>query len=208
MIRVTGCPPDRRALSCQPCQTPGSSSSSSTIANRSPNRAGGPRRIAQQHKKGKLTARERLDLLLDEGSFVELDRFVDPPLHRLRPRQAVVPGDGVVTGYGRIDGRLVYVFSQDFTVFGGSLSRGARGEDLQGHGPGAAERRAGDRAQRLRRRADPGRRRLPRRLRRHLPPQHAGLRRDPADLAPSSVPAPAARCTARPSPTSSSWCGA
>ncbi|MGE0556328.1 MAG: acyl-CoA carboxylase subunit beta, partial [Gemmatimonadales bacterium] len=83
---------------------------------------GGPDRIAQQHKKGKLTARERLDLLLDEGSFVELDRFV---VHRatdfgLADQQVL--GDGVVTGYGRVDGRLVYVFSQDFTVFGGSLS--------------------------------------------------------------------------------------
>ena len=83
---------------------------------------GGPKRIAQQHAKGKLTARERLDLLLDEGSFVELDRFV---IHRITDfglADQRIPGDGVVTGYGRIDGRLVYVFSQDFTVFGGSLS--------------------------------------------------------------------------------------
>ena len=83
---------------------------------------GGPQRIAQQHKRGKLTARERLDLLLDEGSFTELDRFV---VHRATDfglADEKYPGDGVVTGYGRIDGRLVYVFSQDFTVFGGSLS--------------------------------------------------------------------------------------
>jgi propionyl-CoA carboxylase beta chain len=84
---------------------------------------GGEKRIADQHKKGKLTARERLDLLLDEGSFVELDRFV---IHRSNDfglgAQRIL-GDGVVTGYGRIDGRLVYVFSQDFTVFGGSLSK-------------------------------------------------------------------------------------
>ena len=83
---------------------------------------GGPDRIARQHEKGKLSARERLDLLLDPGSFVELDRFVT---HRCTDfgldRQRIL-GDGVVTGYGRIDGRLVYVFSQDFTVFGGSLS--------------------------------------------------------------------------------------
>src|SRR5687767_14748636 len=83
---------------------------------------GGPARIAQQHKKGKLTARERLDLLLDEGSFVELDRFVTHRSSDFGLDRHVVPGDGVVTGYGRIDGRLVYVFSQDFTVFGGSLS--------------------------------------------------------------------------------------
>jgi propionyl-CoA carboxylase beta chain len=83
---------------------------------------GGPDRIAQQHKKGKLTARERLDLLLDEGSFVELDRFVTHRSTDFGLDQQIFPGDGVVTGSGRIDGRLVYVFSQDFTVFGGSLS--------------------------------------------------------------------------------------
>src|SRR5215210_8304756 len=83
---------------------------------------GGPERLESQHKKGKLSARERLDLLLDEGSFVEFDRFV---VHRSTDfglEDQKVYGDGVVTGYGRIDGRLVYVFSQDFTVFGGSLS--------------------------------------------------------------------------------------
>src|SRR5678816_2466248 len=83
---------------------------------------GGKERIAAQHKKGKLTARERLDLLLDEGSFVELDRFVTHRSTDFGLDKQIVPGDGVVTGYGRIDGRLVYVFSQDFTVFGGSLS--------------------------------------------------------------------------------------
>jgi propionyl-CoA carboxylase beta chain len=83
---------------------------------------GGAERIAQQHKKGKLTARERLDLLLDEGSFVELDRFVTHRATDFGLADQTYPGDGVVTGYGRIDGRLVYVFAQDFTVFGGSLS--------------------------------------------------------------------------------------
>ena len=85
-------------------------------------KGGGEQRIAQQHRKGKLTARERLDLLLDEGSFVELDRFVTHRATAFGLAEQVYPGDGVVTGYGRIDGRLVYVFSQDFTVFGGSLS--------------------------------------------------------------------------------------
>ncbi|HEU4828739.1 MAG TPA: acyl-CoA carboxylase subunit beta [Gemmatimonadales bacterium] len=85
-------------------------------------KGGGEARIAQQHGKGKLTARERLDLLLDEGSFVELDRFVTHRATAFGLAEQVYPGDGVVTGYGRIDGRLVYVFSQDFTVFGGSLS--------------------------------------------------------------------------------------
>jgi propionyl-CoA carboxylase beta chain len=83
---------------------------------------GGAARLKAQHEKGKLSARERLDVLLDDGSFVEMDRFVthrstDFGLDAQKPY-----GDGVVTGYGRIDGRLVYVFSQDFTVFGGSLS--------------------------------------------------------------------------------------
>ena len=81
---------------------------------------GGERRIQQQHAKGKLTARERLELLLDEGTFEEIDMFVTSRAGD--GGEEWVPGDGVVTGWGQIDGRLVYVFSQDFTVFGGSLS--------------------------------------------------------------------------------------
>src|SRR5438067_2135933 len=83
---------------------------------------GGKKRLEAQHKKGKLSARERLDLLLDEGSFVELDRFV---VHRSTDfglEEQKIYGDGVITGYGRIEGRLVYVFSQDFPVSAGSLS--------------------------------------------------------------------------------------
>ncbi len=83
---------------------------------------GGPDRIDQQHKKGKLTARERLDLLLDPGSFVELDRFVTHRSSDFGLADNKPLGDGVVTGYGRVEGRLIYVFSQDFTVFGGSLA--------------------------------------------------------------------------------------
>ena len=83
---------------------------------------GGAARVAAQHRKGKLTARERLDLLLDPGSFVELDRFVTHRSSDFGLADQVYPGDGVVTGHGSIDGRLVYVFSQDFTIFGGSLS--------------------------------------------------------------------------------------
>jgi len=83
---------------------------------------GGAERIAAQHKKGKMTARERLDVLLDPGSFVELDRFVTHRATDFGLADQKYLGDGVVTGYGRIDGRIVYVFSQDFTVFGGSLS--------------------------------------------------------------------------------------
>lgn len=83
---------------------------------------GGQQRIEQQHKKGKLSARERIHLLLDEGSFEELGKFV---MHRCKDfglDKEYYLGDGVVTGYGKVNGRLVYVFSQDFTVFGGSLS--------------------------------------------------------------------------------------
>ncbi|HLG60569.1 MAG TPA: acyl-CoA carboxylase subunit beta [Ktedonosporobacter sp.] len=83
---------------------------------------GGAKRIEAQHKKGKLTARERIDLLLDPGSFNELDMFVTHRASDFGLDEQRIPGDGVVTGYGQIDGRLVYVFSQDFTVFGGSLS--------------------------------------------------------------------------------------
>jgi acetyl-CoA carboxylase carboxyltransferase component len=83
---------------------------------------GGAKRIAAQHKKGKLTARERLDLLLDPDSFNELDMFVTHRASDFGLDEQRIPGDGVVTGYGYVHGRLVYVFSQDFTVFGGSLS--------------------------------------------------------------------------------------
>ncbi len=83
---------------------------------------GGQHRIDAQHAKGKLTARERLDVLLDEGSFEELDMYVEHNCTDFGMADQVFPGDGVVTGSGTINGRLVYVFSQDFTVFGGSLS--------------------------------------------------------------------------------------
>jgi acetyl-CoA carboxylase beta subunit len=83
---------------------------------------GGEKRIAAQHKKGKLTARERLELLLDEGTFEEWDMFVEHRCVDFGMADSKIPGDGVVTGYGMINGRLVFVFSQDFTVFGGALS--------------------------------------------------------------------------------------
>lgn len=85
-------------------------------------KGGGEERIASQHKKGKLTARERIQLLLDEGSFEEIGKFV---MHRCKDfglDKEYYLGDGVVTGYGTIEGRLIYIYSQDFTVFGGSLS--------------------------------------------------------------------------------------
>jgi len=83
---------------------------------------GGEKRIQAQHAKGKLTARERIELLLDAGTFEEWDMFVEHRCHDFGMGEQTVPGDGVVTGYGMINGRLVFVFSQDFTVLGGSLS--------------------------------------------------------------------------------------
>jgi len=83
---------------------------------------GGTERRARQHQEGKLSARERIELLLDEGSFEELDKLVTHRCRDFGMGDQIVPGDGFVTGYGRIDGRLVYVFAQDFTVLGGSLS--------------------------------------------------------------------------------------
>ena len=83
---------------------------------------GGEKRIASQHKKGKYTARERIDMLLDEGSFEEFDMFVSHRCTNFGMEKTKFLGDGVVTGQGTIDGKLIFVFSQDFTVFGGSLS--------------------------------------------------------------------------------------
>ncbi|MDE5838917.1 MAG: methylmalonyl-CoA carboxyltransferase, partial [Paramuribaculum sp.] len=83
---------------------------------------GGEKAIQKQHERGKYTARERIAQLLDEGSFEEIDMFVRHRCHNFGQEKKSYLGDGVVTGYGTIDGRLVYVFAQDFTVFGGSLS--------------------------------------------------------------------------------------
>jgi acetyl-CoA carboxylase carboxyltransferase component len=90
---------------------------------------GGEERIERQHESGKLTARERIDLLLDEGTFHEMDMFVTHRCHDFGMEKKRILGDGVVTGYGTINGRNVYVFSEDFTVFGGSLSK-AYGEKI------------------------------------------------------------------------------
>src|ERR1700693_3961989 len=83
---------------------------------------GGQERTQRQHQEGKLSARERIDLLLDEGTFEEVDKLVRHRCQDFGMDQQVVDGDGFVTGYGRVHGRLIYVFAQDFTVFGGSLS--------------------------------------------------------------------------------------
>jgi propionyl-CoA carboxylase beta chain len=85
--------------------------------------SGGPDRMKKHKEGGRLTARERLDVLLDPGSFVEMDRFVTHRSQNFGMADKKTPGDGVITGYGRINGKLVYAYSQDFTVFGGSMSR-------------------------------------------------------------------------------------
>ena len=106
---------------------------------------GGQGRIDNQHARGKLTARERLEVLLDPGSFEELDMFVEHRATDFGMENNRIPGDGVVTGHGTIDGRRTFVYSQDFTVFGGSLSEVACRKDLQGHAAGHEGRRAGHR---------------------------------------------------------------
>jgi propionyl-CoA carboxylase beta chain len=83
---------------------------------------GGQERIDSQHAKGKMTARERLHFLLDEGSFEEIGMFVTHRSHEFGLERQKFLGDGVITGYGTVNGRTVYVFAQDFTVFGGSLA--------------------------------------------------------------------------------------
>ncbi|HSU88559.1 MAG TPA: carboxyl transferase domain-containing protein, partial [Terriglobia bacterium] len=90
--------------------------------NRAAEVGGGTQRMDRQRAEGKLTARERIALLLDKDSFEEVDKFVTHRCLDFGMQEQRYPGDGVVAGYGRIDGRLVYVFAQDFTVFGGSLS--------------------------------------------------------------------------------------
>ena len=83
---------------------------------------GGQKRIDAQHQRGKLTARERIDLLLDENSFEELDMYVEHRCTDFGMENNKISGDGVVTGWGTVNGRVIYVFAKDFTVFGGSLS--------------------------------------------------------------------------------------
>src|ERR1041384_1554342 len=90
--------------------------------NRAAEFGGGKQRLERQRAEGKLTARERIALLLDKDTFEELDKFVTHRCLDFGMQDQQYPGDGVISGYGRIDGRLVYAFAQDFTVFGGSLS--------------------------------------------------------------------------------------
>ena len=147
-----------------------------------PRRAAARRASQKQHEAGKLTARERIDLLLDPGSFVELDKFVTHRCADFGMEEQKVLGDGVVTGYGLVDGRQVFVFAQDFTVFGGSLS-GAFAEKICKVMDLAME--VGCPVIGLN---DSGGARIQEGvvslagLRRHLPAQHARVRRRPADL--------------------------
>src|SRR3989441_7994518 len=89
---------------------------------------GGAQRRARQHKEGKMSARERVDFLLDEGTFEETDKLVTHRCHDFGMAEQKYYGDGFITGYGRVEGRLVFVFAQDFTVFGGSLSEANAGK--------------------------------------------------------------------------------
>ena len=108
---------------------------------------GGQNRIDAQHAKGKLTVRERIDLLLDSGSFEEWDMFVEHRCNDFGMDQQRIPGDGVVTGWGTIEGRMVFVYSQDFYGIWRLALRSACGEDLQGDGFGDESRRANHRAE-------------------------------------------------------------
>ena len=142
---------------------------------------GGKSRIEAQHRRGKLTARERIELLLDKGSFEEFDMFVEHRSNDFGMEKSKIPGDGVVTGWGTVNGRAVYLFSKDFTVFGGSLVGDARAEDHQGAGHGDEGALPGHRPVRCRRRPHPGGRGRARRLWRGVQAQRHRLRRHPAD---------------------------
>ena len=95
---------------------------------------GGDERIEKQHEKGKLTARERIELLVDKGTFVELNPFIKHRTVDFGMDKQEGPGDGVVTGYGKVNGRPIYLFSQDFTVFGGAFGRNACAENCKCNG--------------------------------------------------------------------------
>ena len=145
-------------------------------------RCGGPKAVEKQHALGKRTARERIELLMDTGTFTEVDRFVRHRCTSFGMGDKDIPADGVVTGYGKIDGRTVFVYAQDFTAQGGSLGRDARGQDLQnhGHGSGGGLPRGGP--VRLRRRPHSGGGGRPVRLWADFLPQRLLFRTYPADL--------------------------
>jgi acetyl-CoA carboxylase carboxyltransferase component len=142
---------------------------------------GGEKRIEAQHARGKLTARERIELLLDKSSFEEIDMVVQHRSTEFGMEKIKVPGDGVVTGWGTVNGRKTFVFAKEFTVFGGSLSEThaqkiVKIQDMamKARAPIIGLYDAGG--------ADPGGRRGARRLFLCVPPQSHCLRRDPADF--------------------------
>ena len=165
--------------------------------------AGSEKAVARQHEQGKLLARERAERLCDPGSFVELDRFVRHRESNFGMLDRRPYGDAVVTGYGEVLGRRVFVFSQDFTVFGGSLSEVFAEKICKIMDLAVKYGCPRDRHQRLGRRADPGGRRLARGLRRDLLAQRPVLGRDPADLARDGPVRGRCGLLARRSPTSS-----
>ena len=142
---------------------------------------GGEKRIEAQHKRGKLTARERIELLLDKGSFEELDMFVEHRSTDFGMEKQKIPGDGVVTGWGTINGRAVYLFSKDFTVFGGSLSETHAQKIIKVQDMAMKARCPDHRPVRRRRRPHPGRRGRARRLWRGVQAQRHLLRRHSAN---------------------------
>ena len=126
---------------------------------------GGQTRIDAQHARGKLTARERIELLLDHGSFEEFDMFVEHRCDDFGMEKMKIPGDGVVTGWGTVNGRTVFVFAKDFTVFGGSLSETHAQKITKIQDMALRNRAPIIGLVRCRRRAHPGGRRGARRLR-------------------------------------------
>ena len=144
--------------------------------------AGSARAVDKQHAKGKMTARERIDALLDDGSFIEMDELARHRSTAFGIEEERPYGDGVVTGYGTIDDRPVCVFAQDFTVFGGSLGEVFGEKIVKVMDLALKTGRPRHRHQRLGRRPHPGGCRLARPLRRHLLPQRDGVRRRTAGL--------------------------
>ncbi len=153
---------------------------------------GGKARIEAQHKRGKLTARERIELLLDKGSFEEFDMFVEHRSTDFGMEKTKIPGDGVVTGWGTVNGRTVYLFSKDFTVFGGSLSETHAQKIIKVQDMAMKARAPDHRPVRRRRRAHPGGRRRARRLWRGVQAQRASPPASSRRSASSWARAPAA----------------
>ena len=159
---------------------------------------GGPSRIDAQHAKGKLTARERIDLLFDEGTFEELDAFVEHRATEFGMADRKYLGDAVVTGYGKIAGRVAFVYAQDFTVIGGTLSEVVAQKickvmDLAANSGAPVVGLIDSGGARI-----PGGHRQPCRIQRHLPAKRKILRRFSPKYPPCSAPPPAERSTLPP----------